>query len=146
MLSRAGNLGLACFWQGNLTAAKSNLAEAVRLCGAQPHKPKINVSFGQDTFAAAKAFLALTTWALGEVTRAGELSAEAMTRAVETTHPPTLVNAYFFKASLEALREDTEGALRAATSMIEVRCEYGIRAISDTRDDVFQLGARTSGR
>jgi predicted ATPase len=49
-----------------------------------------------------------------------------MTRAVETTHPPTLVNAYFFKASLEALREDTEGALRAATSMIELSREYGI--------------------
>jgi class 3 adenylate cyclase/predicted ATPase len=119
------NLGLTCFWQGNLTEAKANLEEALRLCDAQ-HDPKVNVSFGQDTIAAAKAFLANTTWALGEVTQARELIEQAIARAVETAHAPTLVNAYFFKASLEALRCDANGALREATRVIELSREHGI--------------------
>jgi hypothetical protein len=103
----------------------ANLEEALRLCDAQ-HDPKVNVSFGQDTIAAAKAFLANTTWVLGEVTQARELIEQAIARAVETAHAPTLVNAYFFKASLEALRGDADGALRAATRLIELSREHGI--------------------
>src|SRR5262249_58502949 len=99
--------------------------EALRLCDAQQN-PKVNVSFGQDTVAGAKSFLALTTWALGEVTRARVLIEEALARAVETTHAPTLANAYCFKASLEVLRGDADGALRDATRVIELSREYGL--------------------
>ena len=137
------NLGLTCFWQGDFTEAKANLEEALLLCDAQ-HDPKVNVSFGQDTIAAAKAFLAKTSWALGEVTRARELIEQAIARAVETTHAPTLVNAYWFKASLEVLRGDADGALRDATRVIELSREHGIAHYCGTRDAVFQLGARTS--
>jgi class 3 adenylate cyclase/predicted ATPase len=119
------NLGLTCFWQGDFTEAKANLEEALRLCDAQQN-PQVNVSFGQDTVAAAKSFLGLTTWALGEVTRAQVLIEEAIARAVETAHPPTLVNAYCFKASLEVLQGDAEGTLRDATRVIELSREHGI--------------------
>jgi predicted ATPase len=119
------NLGLTCFWQGDFTEAKATLEETLRLCAAQ-HDPKLNVSFGQDSVAAAKSFLAQTTWVLGEVTRARELTEHAIARAVETTHVPTLVNAYWFKASLEVLRGDADEALRDATRVIELSREHGI--------------------
>src|SRR5262249_805257 len=119
------NLGLSCFWQGDFTEAKASLEEALRLCDAQ-YDPKVNVSFGQDTIAAAKAFLSLTTWLLGEVTRARVLIEEAIARPVGTVRAPTLVTAYWFKASLEVLRSDTDGALRDATRVIELSREHGI--------------------
>jgi predicted ATPase len=95
------------------------------LCDAQ-RDPQVNVSFGQDTVALAKASLALTIWALGEVIRARELIEQAIARAVETTHAPSLVNAYWFKASLEVLRGDAAGALHNATRVIELSREHGI--------------------
>ncbi|HKE38519.1 MAG TPA: hypothetical protein VKG21_01660, partial [Casimicrobiaceae bacterium] len=119
------NLGLTCFWQGDFIEAKATLEETLRLCDAQ-HDSKVNVSFGQDTVALAKAFLALTTWVLGEVIRARELIEQAIARAVETTHTPSLVNAYWFKASLEVLRGDADGALRDATTVVELSREYGL--------------------
>src|SRR5262249_36494250 len=108
------NLGLACFWQADFTEAKANFEEALRLCDAQRH-PEVDVSFGQDTVALAKAALAVTTWALGEVTQARLLIEEAIARAVETAHAPTLANANSFKAILEALRGDADGVLPTAT-------------------------------
>ena len=97
-------LGLTCSWQGDFAEAKANLEEALRLCDAQQN-PQVNVSFGQDTVAAAKAFLAQTTWALGEVIRARELIEQAIARAVETTHAPTLASTNLYEALLEILRE-----------------------------------------
>jgi predicted ATPase len=119
------NLGLSCFWQGDFTEAQTILEEALRLCDTQQH-PEVDVSFGQDTFAQAKAALAATTWALGEVTRARGLFEEAIARAVETAHAPTLVNAHWFKAMLDALRGDADAALRDARKVIELSREYGL--------------------
>jgi predicted ATPase len=119
------NLGLSCFWQADFTEAKANLEEALRLCDAQQH-PEVDVSFGQDTVAQAKAALAATTWALGEVTRARVLIEEAIARAVETAHAPTLTNTNFFKAILEALRGDADAALPAATRLLDLSREYGL--------------------
>jgi predicted ATPase len=117
------NLGLSCFWQGNFTEAQTILEEALRLCDTHQH-PEVDVSFGQDTVAQAKVALAATTWALGEVTRARVLSEEAIARAVETAHAPTLVNAHWFTAILEILRGDADAALRDATRVIELSREY----------------------
>jgi predicted ATPase len=119
------NLGLSCFWQGDFTEAQTILEEALRLCDSQQH-PEVDVSFGQDTVAQAKAALAATTWALGEVTRARVLFEEVVARAVETAHAPTLVNAHWFKAMLDALRGDADAALRDATRVIKLSREYGL--------------------
>jgi class 3 adenylate cyclase/predicted ATPase len=119
------NLGLSCFWQGDFTEAQTILEEALRLCDSRQH-PEVDVSFGQDTVAQAKAALAATTWALGEITRARVLFEAAIARAVETAHAPTLVNAHWFKALLDALLGDADAALRDATRVIELSREYGL--------------------
>ena len=51
---------------------------------------------------------------------------EAIARAFETAHPLTLANAYWYKASLEALRGDAAGALHNATRVIELSREHEI--------------------
>jgi class 3 adenylate cyclase/predicted ATPase len=119
------NLGLSRFWHGDFTEAKANNEEALRLCDVQQH-PEVDVSFGQDTVAQAKACLAATIWTLGEVTRARVLIEEAVARAVETAHAPTLTNTSWFKAILETLRGDADATLRDATRVIELSREYGL--------------------
>src|SRR5262249_28133139 len=66
------------------------------------------------------------TWVLGEVTRARVLFEEAIARAVETAHAPSLTSTNFYKALLEALRADADGALPAATRVVELSREYGL--------------------
>jgi predicted ATPase len=119
------SLGVTCFWQADFTDAKANLEEALRLCDAQRHR-EVDVSFAIDTIAVSKAFLALTTWVLGEVARARVLFEEAIARAVETAHAPSLAATNFYKALLEALRGDADGALPAATRLVELSREYGL--------------------
>ena len=45
---------------------------------------------------------------------------EAISRAAETAHAPTLANAYLFKAAFDALRDDAEAGRHTAKSLLEV--------------------------
>ena len=54
--------------------------------------------FGPDSTVAATAYLALAAWCFGDVARARELMDEAVARAVESAHAPTLANTYFYQA------------------------------------------------
>jgi len=146
-------LGVTFLWQGDFTEAKATLEETLRLCDAQQN-PQVNVGFGLDTVAPAKAFLALTTWVLGEVTRARVLIEEALARAVETTHAPTLVTAYWIKATLEVLRGDAEGVspwwarrhLRSAGPSDRERCRGDRPSGGESRDRACQAQADRESR
>jgi hypothetical protein len=68
----------------------------------------------------ASAQIALTYWLLAEVGRAQEPVEEAVARAAESAHEPTLANTYFLKALLEMLRGDAIAARRAAETVVEL--------------------------
>ena len=51
---------------------------------------------------------------------------EAVARAVETAHAPTLANAYFQQALLEILRDDAESAWRAGEASVALSREHGL--------------------
>ena len=74
----------------------------------------------------ATAYLALAAWCLGDVARARELMDEAVARAVESAHAPTLANTYIYQAMLEILRDDAEAARRAAEAAVALSREHGL--------------------
>jgi class 3 adenylate cyclase/predicted ATPase len=117
------NLGLTCLVQGDVTGARTHLEEALKL--HDPAKDReAKFRFGQDPCAAAKAFLAQAYWVLGEVKRARLLIDEAVARAIEVDHIPSLANAYVIAANVEMFRGEAAAARRVAEALVELSREH----------------------
>jgi predicted ATPase len=118
-------LGVACLFQGDLAAARAHFEQALRIFDPERDR-EAKFRFGHDTGAMATGHLAVTNWLLGEAGPAWKLVEEAIARAVESAHAPTLANAYWFKALFDAFRDDAEAAQRASESVLEVSRAHGL--------------------
>jgi predicted ATPase len=118
-------LGLTCLWQGDFADAQANLMQAMRMYDSQRDR-EAKFRFGMDSGACATAYLAHTSWQFGEVERARELIDEAVARAVETAHAPTLAQIYQFKALLEIFRGDATAARQAAETVVRLGRDHGL--------------------
>ena len=112
-------LGVACLWQGDLAVARAHFEQALGTLDPERDR-EAKFRFGMDVGVSATVFLALTNWLLGEAGPARKLIEEAIARAVESAHSPTLANVYWFKALFDAFRDDAEAGRRAADSLLEV--------------------------
>jgi class 3 adenylate cyclase/predicted ATPase len=112
-------LGHTCLRQGDFTEAQSNLVEALSIYDPERDR-EARFRFGQDHGTAARVYLAITKWPLGEVGPARKLIEEAVAQAMETNHVPTLVNTYLNKAHFEIVRGDAEAARRDAEVVVEL--------------------------
>jgi predicted ATPase len=119
------NLGLTCLYQGEVTKARAHLEEALRIYDPDRDRD-VKIRFAQDHRALATAFLAQTTWVLGEVGRTRALVDEADTRAVAAAHVPTLANTILMKAVVEIFRGDPEAVRHAAEAAIKLGQEHGL--------------------
>jgi predicted ATPase len=118
-------VGSTCLRRGDFIDAQANLVEALSIYDPERDR-EARFRFGQDTGAAARAYLAITKWQLGEVEPARALIDEAVARAVETGHLPTLVNVYVFKAHFEMVRGDAGAARRDAEIVVEFSQANGL--------------------
>ena len=117
-------LGFACFCQGEFTAAQQHLEGAIQI--SHPTRDQdAELSFGIDTRFGAKAYLALTSWALGDSGRAVHFIEEAVAYVAGLDHVPTLANAYAYKVMLELLRGDSNAA-QTARQLVDLSREHGI--------------------
>src|SRR5208282_1077750 len=131
------SLGYTRLFQGDLAVARAHFEQALRIFDPKrDREAKFRFSF--DTGAAATGYLALTNWLLGEAGPARKLIEEAIARAVESAHAPTLANAYWHKTLFDALRDDAEAGRRAAESALEVSRGHGLGLY-------LALGALASG-
>ena len=118
-------LGLTLLFQGDFAQARAHFEQALRIYDPERDR-EAKFRFGQDSEVAATAYLALAAWRLGDVARARELMDEAVARAVESAHAPTLANTYNYQAVLEILRDDAEAARRAAEAGVALSREHGL--------------------
>jgi len=132
-------LAQVLFCQGDLGAARSFFERA--LADFVPERDGDARRF--DGQASATATLASVVWHLGEVERARLLIQEAIRRARELGHPPTLVNVLLFNAYLEIRRGDAAAARLAADALIKLAEEHGMNLYAVT-GQVFAYWA--SGR
>ena len=82
-------LGFTCFVQGDFESAQTNHQQALRIYDPQRDREAM-FGFHLNAGARAPLFLAISHWLFGEFERARELVMEARSRAVESSHPPTL--------------------------------------------------------
>jgi predicted ATPase len=118
-------LGLTCLRQGDFVQAQSNLVQALSLYDHERDR-EARFRFGQDPGAAARVYLAVTTWLLGDVGPARGLVEEAVAQAMETNHLPTLVNTHFNKANFEIVCGDAGAAQRDAEIVVKLAQENAL--------------------
>jgi predicted ATPase len=118
-------MGTACLFQGDFIEAQANLVEALSIYDPERDRA-VELRFGRDTGAAARAILAITKWQLGEVGPARALVQEAVAHAIETDHASTQVNTYFFKAHFEIVCGDAGAAQRAAEIIVKLSQENAL--------------------
>ena len=118
-------LGTACLNQGDLAAARAHFEQALRIFDPE-RDGEAKFRFGTDVGALATVYLALANWLLGEAAEARKLAEEAIARAVESAHPPTLANAYWHTVLFDGFRDDAEAGRRAAEFVLEVGRGHGL--------------------
>jgi predicted negative regulator of RcsB-dependent stress response len=118
-------VGFTCLWQGDFIEAQANLIEALSIYNSERDRDA-RFRFGPDTGAAARAYLAITKWPLGEVRSARALIEEAVAHAIKADHVPTLVNVYLFKAHFEMVRGDAGAARRDAEIVVKLSQENAL--------------------
>jgi predicted ATPase len=130
--AHAPGLARACFWlgatsfiQGEFAGAWTELEEASRTYDPSWDRDA-KLRFGPDVRVVATAFLANTSWLLGDVARARELIEQAVARAIQSEDVPSKVNVYVRRATLEAVRGDAEAVLPVAGTLVELSQEYGL--------------------
>jgi hypothetical protein len=110
--------GVTCWMaQGDFAAARTYLEQAVAFHDFERDR-ELAFHFGQDVGVAARDYLALALWAVGEVDQARAMIDEAIALAISTEHAPSLAHAYWHQAMLEFMRLDARSAKRAAESCL----------------------------
>jgi adenylate cyclase len=118
-------LGHTCLYQGDFIEAQANLVAALSIYDSERDR-EARFRFDLDTGAAARVHLANTKWQLGEVEPARALIEEAVAHAIETSHVPTLVNTYFYKAHFETVRGDAGATWSSAKILVELSQENAL--------------------
>jgi class 3 adenylate cyclase/predicted ATPase len=117
--------GQARLFQGEFIGAQTILAEALRIYDPERDRDA-KFRFTADTGAGSAGFLALASWALGDVQRARALSQEASVRADETAHAPTRALVYHLISLYQIFRGDYEAVRRMAKIPVELGREHGM--------------------
>ena len=142
-------LGLTLLLQGDLLQARTYLEEALGIYDPAWSRD-LKLRYGLDSGITSMAILARLYWQLGEVKSAREPIEQAVTRAVEARHVPTLANVYVYKGLLEMLRGDPEATRNVAETSGRNRGKSRLGRLSRRREATPRLGAshgrRSRGR
>jgi class 3 adenylate cyclase/predicted ATPase len=112
-------LGLTSWSEGNFTAAKAHLEEALRL-----HDPErdrdTKFRYAVDTHLGATLYLAPVSLMVGDIEGARRLIDEGVARAVESGHVMELINACVYKSSNELVLGNAQAVLNTAETYSDI--------------------------
>jgi class 3 adenylate cyclase/predicted ATPase len=116
-------LGCTLYWLGELTSARTLLAQAMALYDPQQHpRPTVNTA---DPRVDCLSFTALTLWYLGYPDQALQRSQEALELAEELSHPFSLTYALGIAAWFHSVRREEQIARERAESVMTLSTEQG---------------------
>ncbi len=123
-VARVG-LAMTSYFSGDFAEARTHCERALEACSPERDREARERS-GEDTGTAAMSCLAATKWQVGEIERARELIDDAMRRATEIGHVPSMAGTLYRKSYLEILRGDAGAALSAAEALENLSREHGM--------------------
>jgi tetratricopeptide (TPR) repeat protein len=117
-------VGLAHMQMGDLREARAQLE--LGLGHFDEPDSELMEKFGADAAASIRAFLALTLWLSGDLTRARELIGEATRLAGELDHAPTTATVLMYKITIDTLRNDFESVVVDAKKFLKISQQHGM--------------------
>jgi predicted ATPase len=111
---------------GDIVTAREHIEQAMALYRPERDRDLAH-RFAQDIGVAAKIYLSLLLWTLGEPDRGRGVMSEALELAAETKHVPTIVYAQSHAAILEMIRLDPGAAKRHAEAGLVLAREHGVK-------------------
>jgi tetratricopeptide (TPR) repeat protein len=118
-------LAFNSYLAGDFLDAHLHCEQALATCSPESDREARERS-GEDTGAVAMAMFALTSWQLGDVDRARELTEAANRRAAEIGHVPSMAMPLHLKCLLEIMRGDASAALTASEALDALSREHGM--------------------
>ena len=116
------DLGLIAFLGGDLVTARAHLEHSLRLCDVQ-QSPLF--SGGHEVRVTILTFLALALWILGYADQARQRSQEALARAQQVEHTPSLAWAQLYTAILSQHRRDMAATQAYAEALLALATARG---------------------
>ena len=116
-------VGITCWFAGEYREARDHLERALALF--QPGRDDdLAFRFGHDAGVGAMFYLAITSWPLGDVTRAISLVDSAQERLASVTHVGTHAHGKYHAALFELMRGDHARATPNALELVRLAREY----------------------
>jgi predicted ATPase len=118
-------IGLACTYCGDLAEARRQLELA--LDGyVRERDSELIERFGQDTSVAARAYLAIVSWLLGDLHRARQCIQDAIRISDVLGHVPSTIAALGYKVIVESARNGLESVLADAENLLRISQKHGM--------------------
>jgi DNA-binding SARP family transcriptional activator/predicted ATPase len=118
--------GQTSWFQGDFVEARAHLEKA--LAAYNPERDRdIDFRFGFDPVATAKSYLACVLWPLGQVTEARLLAKDAIARAMQSRHIPTIANTQGFKCLFDMICDNPARTIQHAEILIALSREHDLR-------------------
>ena len=117
-------VGFTYLRKGDFIRACDHLEEALKIYNAQSQHDSMLRLGGVEPGPAAMSNLALARWVLGDIPQATHQMDEAISRALDAGHIPTLAHSRARRAELEILCGNADAAFRAAEAAFVVSREH----------------------
>ncbi len=122
-------LGCVLFWQGEFTATRRALEQALGLYDRKAQRVKL-LSHEIDPAVSARMHLGWTLWTLGYPKSAGDVSRQAVQAALELEQPHAVALAYFFQCCTDLCRGDLVATAKTCKALTAISAERGFAYLS----------------
>jgi predicted ATPase len=119
--------GFTYWFEGDFATARQFLERSLALFNPERDR-ELAFRFGQDIGAAFMTCLAFALWPLGETARAQKLQADAVSRAREIEHIPTIAYEATYRATFEMMRFDAAVAAPFAAELVQLANAHDLQA------------------
>jgi DNA-binding winged helix-turn-helix (wHTH) protein len=117
--------GVTSWWHGDGKAARKHFDQAVAAYDVGREHASAH-RFGQDIGVCASMYLAMILFALGEIPRSLEQAEQAMERALQSEHIPTIAWAHCHRCLFDAGRRDVASVTHHSNSLLSIANEHNL--------------------
>ena len=117
--------GTTCWYEGDYLGARRHLEQALAVYDHERDR-HLSSSFAYDPGVAAKFYLGMVLWTLGEIDRGVGLVEESLSLALQGAHIPTVALARFFIDVFAAIRRDPVRVVPNAQALLDLEVKHGL--------------------
>ena len=117
--------GTTCWYEGDYLGARLHLELALAVYDHERDR-HLSSSFAYDPGVAAKFYLGMVLWTLGEIDRGVGLVEESLSLALQGAHIPTVALARFFIDVFAAIRRDPVRVVPNAQALLDLEVKHGL--------------------